>query len=211
MDVGFLLPYLLLVLVLLDEHCAMWLVYFFMIPLLDVMFFVEIPKKECIKDHWNSLCMKMWFPLMLYVSLRIECSYRSMISIGILYNSSLCLSDELNRSDRWFDNLLGVFISDFLGFVYFDNLASILSSVGCQYTMLLHDRLMWHLGGVFICSVMYEYVNWIENKIYRGVEVSHYGLGNYTMFRLRHSNAQLIPTSHMWVLPYLQLRALKIE
>lgn len=205
MDVGLLLPYFLLILTVLEEHSVMWLMFFFIIPLLDVMFYVEIPDKAIMTGYWYKMCAWMWFPLVFYTSCYTECSYSSMISIGILYNSTLCLADEFERSEIWYENLMGDLISDFLGFIRFDYFVSVVRSCWFFYVMASHQRLWWHLGSVFIGSMLYEYVCWVENK-YFSTQLSHYGLGNYSMFRFHHSShSTLLPTSHMWVLFYLFL------
>lgn len=207
MDVGFLLPYLLLLLAILDEHYAVWIMFFFIIPLLDVMFYVEIPNKKMREDYWCRMCMCMWFPLVSYVACFFDCSCRSMVSIGILYNSSLCLADEFHKSRVWCDRAMGDLINDYLGFVSAENILSVVRSGGFLYLMFLQDRLVWHLGAVFIGSALYEYVRWAENNNYSSsLPVSHYGLANYSMFRFHHSKSQLLPTSHMWVGSYLLLQ-----
>jgi hypothetical protein len=199
MDVGFLLPYLLLVLTVLEEHYAVWIMFFFIIPLLDVMFYVEAPNKKTQENYWCGMCMCMWFPLVSYTSCYLECSYRSMISMGLLYNSSMCLADEFQRSGLWAYNAMGDLINDHLGFVNPGHMLSVVRSGVILYLIFIHDRLLWHLGAVFIASFLHEYICWAENTFYPLIDVSHYGLANYSMFRFQHSKSQLLPTSHMWV------------
>ena len=206
MDVGLLLPYFLLVLTVLEEHYAMWFVFFFIIPLLDVMFYVEVPNKVIMTEYWCKMCVWMWFPLVFYTACYTDCSYSSMISIGILYNSTLCLADELERSEAWYENAMGDLISDFLGFVRLDYYVSVVRSCWFFYVMVSHHRLWWHLGSICIGSILYEYVCWAERKSYPIEAVSHYGLANYSMFRFHHSQEQLFPTSLMWIIPYLLLQ-----
>jgi len=204
MDVGFLLPYLLLLLTVLEEHTAMWFMFFFLIPLLDVMFYVDIPDKALVNEYWCKMCMWMWFPLVFYTASYTECSYKSMLSMGILYNTTLCLSDELRRSNAWYDKMLSDLISGYLGFVEMPDVVSLLRSCWFFYMMICRERLVWHLGSVFLGTAFYEYICWVENKYYT-TQLSHYGLANYSMFRFHHSKNQLLPTSHMWVLFYLFL------
>lgn len=206
MDVGLLLPYLLLILTVLEEHYAMWCMFFFIIPLLDVMFYVEIPNKSIMSEYGSKMCVSMWFPLVFYTACYTNCSYSSMISMGILYNSSLCLVDELEQSEKWYENAMGHLISDYLGFVRLDYYVSVVRSCWFFYVMASHQRLWWHLGSVLIGSILYEYVCWAEMKYYPVEAVSHYGLANYSMFRFHHSHEQLLPTSVMWVVPYLFLQ-----
>jgi hypothetical protein len=207
MDVGFLLPYFLLTLVVLEEHYAMWFVFFFVIPLLDIMFYVEIPDKNVFDTYWCRMCMWLWFPLVMYAAYFSECSFQSMISLGVLHNTSLCIADELENSGLWYDHCLKSFIYEFMGFVEF-NYYSFTRSILCFLIMFVNNRLLWYAGSIVIGSVLYEYVCLIENVFYNHdeAETSHYGLGNYTMFRLKHSNTQLLPTSHMWVFPYSFLK-----
>ena len=207
MDVGLLLPYFLLILTVLNEHMSMWFMFLFVIPLLDVMFYVEIPDKALMNEYWCRMCMWMWFPLVFYTACFLDSSYESMISMGILYNSTLCLADEFQKSTKWYDNCMADLIHDYLGFVRLEYFVSVIRSCWFFFVMASHSRLTWHLGSVFIGSLLYEYVCWIENKFY-STQLSHYGLGNYCMFRFHHSNAQMLPVSHMWVIFYLALQQL---
>lgn len=203
MDVGLLLPYFLLVLTVLEEHYAMWFTYFCIIPLMDIMFYVEIPNKSIRTEYSSKMCMWIWFPLVFYTACYTEHSYSSMISMGILYNSTLFLADALDQSDAWYDNTLGDLIGDYLGFVRFEYFLSVVRSFWFFYVMLSYDCLLWHLGSIFVGCVLYEYVSWTERRPYRVETVSHYGLSHYSMFRFHQSDAQLLPTSHMWVMFYL--------
>lgn len=208
MDVGFLLPYFLLTLVVLEEYYAMWFVFFFAIPLLDIMFYVEVPDKDVFDTYWCKMCMWLWFPLVLYAAYFSECSIESMISVGILYNTSLCVAEEMEKSVVWYDHVLEHFINEYMGFVRFD-FYSVSRSVFYFLIMFRNNKLLWHIGSVMIGSILYEYVCLIENVFYNEeTEMSHYGLGNYTMLRLKHSNSQLLPTSHMWVFSYSFLKNL---
>jgi hypothetical protein len=208
MDVGLLLPYFLLILTVLEEHYAVWSMFFFIIPLLDVMFYVEIPDKTIMKEHWCRMCVWMWFPLVFYTACYTNCSYPSMISMGILYNSTLCLADELVCSGAWYEDLMGDLISDFLGFVRLDYYVSVVRFCCFFYVMMSHHRLLWHIGSIFIGSILYEYICWAERRYYPTGTVSHYGLANYSMFRFYHSKDQLLPTSYMWILCHLFLNNL---
>jgi len=207
MDVGFLLPYFLLTLVVLGEHYAMWFLFFFVIPMLDVMFYVEIPDRNVFDTYWCKMCMWLWFPLVLYAAYFSDCSIESMISVGILHNTSLCIAEEMEVSGLWQDHILESFIREFLGFIDF-NYYSVSRSLFYFLVMFRNHRFLWHLGSIMIGSVLYEYVCLIENVFYNHdeLETSHYGLGNYAMFRLKHSNSQLLPTSHMWVFSYSFLK-----
>lgn len=204
MDAGFLLPYLLLILVLLEEHYAVWVLFFFVIPMLDIMFYVEIPDKKVINNYWCRVCMWMWFPMLFYTAYVSGCSLQSMLSMGVLYNSSLCLADELEKSGEWHNKELGYIINDHLGYARLEHFTSVLRSFGFFHLMLLHDKLLWHLGSVFIGSLIYKYVCWVETKSYN-TQVSPYGIANYTMFRLKHTDKQLLPISHMWVFLYMSI------
>lgn len=206
MDVGLLLPYFLLILTVLEEHYAVWLMFFFIIPLLDVMFYVEVPNKSIMAEYWCKMCVSMWFPLVFYTACYTECSYSSMVSMGILYNSTLCLADELERSEKWPDNAMADLICDFMGFVRLDYYVSVVRSCCYFYVMVSYQRLWWHLGSIFIGSILYEYVYWVERRMYPVESISHYGLANYSMFRFHHSHEQLLPTSIMWIVPYLFLQ-----
>lgn len=204
MDVGLLLPYLLLILTVLEEYSAMWFIFFFVVPLLDVMFYVDIPDKALMNEYWCKMCVWMWFPLVFYTAAYTECSYKSMISMGILYNTTLCLSDELRLSGTWHDKVLADLIYDYLGFQVVPNVVSLFRSFCFFYVMICHERLVWHLGSVFLGVALHKYICWVEHKHYTS-QLSHYGLANYSMFRFHHSEDQLLPTSHMWVLFYLFL------
>lgn len=201
MNIGFLLPYLMLTLAVLDEHYAMLSLFFFIIPLLDVMFYVEPDKKALTGNTMGRICSLLWFPLVFYASYFAPCSWQSMVSFGVLHNISLCLADEL--SSTFLDRLFEEIIYDYVGFFRFDHfIVSFTRFMGFLFIMLSKNKLLWHLGSIFIGTLLNEYVNRIENwQYYFKTELSHYGMGNYVMFRCK--NAVLLPTSHMWVLPHL--------
>lgn len=200
MDVGLLLPYFLLSLVMIDEHYAMWFIFFFIIPLLDVMFYVETPNTtELYSDYWYWLCLWMWFPSVVFCMICC-CSptWQSMLSFGVLYNSLLCVGDELKNCP--YGLIMERLISDYLGLIRWQYLSSILRSIGFFYLFLLNKTLLWHLGSVCIGSILYEYVHWIEDQNFQ-YDVSHYGLSNYAMF---HFQGKLLPVSHVWAFFYLK-------
>lgn len=200
MGIGLWLPYMLLALVKLEEDYAMWFLFFFVIPLLDVMFFVRIPDKSILEAGFcHKLPLWVWFPLVFHTACHVGCSYPSMISMGILYNTTLCLADELLQSGAWYDCAVGDLIGDYLGFIRMHNWVSVLRSSWFIYMMWFADRLWWHLGSILVGSLLYEYVCRVEIGDYPPDTVSHYGLANYSMFRFYHSDRQLLPTSHMWV------------
>lgn len=197
MDFGLWLPYVLLALVKINEDYALWFFFFFIIPLLDVMFFVRIPDRPVLAAH--KLPLWLWFPLVFHTACHVGCSYPSMISMGILYNTTLCLADELAQSDSWYDGMMGHLLHDYLGFTRTSHPFSALRFIFFLYTLWSADRLWWHLGSALVGSLLYKYVCWVESRDYPPDTVSHYGLANYFMFRFYYSDRQLLPTSHMWV------------
>lgn len=198
MDVGLLLPYLLWALVLIDEHYAMWFIFFFIIPLLDVMFYVETPTiNEFCTDYWFWLCIWMWFPSVFFCMMNSSFSWQNMFSLGILYNTLMCVADELTHCP--YGHIMERMIGDYLGFVRIESVSSVLRSIGFFYIFILNDHLLWHLGSIAIGSLLYEYVHWIENQEF--ASVSHYGLSNYAMF---HFHGKLLPISHVWAFFYLE-------
>lgn len=206
MDVGLLLPYFLWALVALEEHYAMWFLFFFVIPLLDVMFYVPIPDKTVLAAGLcHRMCAWIWLPLVVFTACYIPPSIAGMVSMGVLYNTTLCLADELELSSFWLDRVLADLIGDYLSFDRMDDLVSVVRSFGFCLAMWSHHRLCWHVGSVLVGSLLYDYVCWVEWNDYHDYTVSHYGLANYSMFRLYHSDEQLLPTSHMWVLFLLAL------
>lgn len=208
MDSGFILPYFMLMLVSLEEHYAMWFFYFFVVPLLDTFFYIHVPDKDVLNSYWCRFSMWIWFLLLAHTAFTSTCSFNNMVSMGVLYNSALCIASEMKQSGKWHNQLLELVIHDFLGFAR-AHILSATQSFLFFYLLLLHNRLFWHLGSVLIGSMLNRYVYWVENKFRHCKESSHHGLANYCMFRLRHSDTQLIPISHMWVFLYLQLHKLE--
>lgn len=191
---------MLLALVKLEEDYAMWFLFFFIIPLLDVMFFVRIPDKSILEASvWHKLPLWLWFPLVFHTACHLGCSYSSMMSMGILYNTTLCLANELIQSNASYDYVLGDLIGDYLGFIRMHNWVSVVCSSWFFLHMWAANRLWWHSGSLLIGSLLYKYVYQIEIRDYPPNTVSHYGLANYSMYRFYHSDRQLLPTSHMWV------------
>lgn len=200
MNTGFLLPYLMLSLVVLGEHYAMWLLFFLIIPLLDVMFYVEPDKDVLVRTKMGMFFSFLWFPLVFYASYFSPCSWQSMVSFGILNNTTLCLADEFAISEGLYNRFFEDIIYDYAGFFRADHfICSFIRFIGFLLLMLDNNKLLWHLGSIIVGTLLNEYVNRIENwQYYFKSDLSHYGLGNYVMFRCK--NAVLLPTSHMWVL-----------
>lgn len=200
LNTGYLLPYLLLVLVILDEPEALWFVFFFVIPLLDVMFFIDIPPKNSLlgDNIIHRLCARMWFPLVLYASFIVPVSWGSMVSMGVLLNTSLCLADEMSLSFSMIDEWTEGIICDYMGFFNLDSVFySVTRFIAFVLFMWNNNRLFWHIGSIFVGTALYEYVNRVEYWKYPDMKLSTYGFGHYAMFRC--NNAVLLPTSHMWV------------
>lgn len=191
------MPYMFLALVKLEEDYALWFIFFFIIPMMDVMFFVSIPDKPVQAAH--KLPVWLWSPLVFYTACHVKCSYPSMISMGILYNTTICLADEMTKSDVWYEEELGHLLNDYFGFITTNHPVPVLRFVLFVYIMWATDRLWWHLGSIVVGSLLYQYVCWSESRDYSPDTVSHYGLANYSMFRFYHPDRQLLPTSHMWV------------
>lgn len=199
MNIGILLPYLILSLAVLDEHYAMWFVFFFLIPLLDVMFYVEPVKNVLIDSTMGWLSCILWFPFVFYSAYFTSCSWQSMVSFGILNNITLCLADEFALSTKVYHKLLEDIIYDYIGFFRVDHfISSFIRFIGFLLLMLDNNKLLWHLGSIIVGTLLNEYVNRVENwQYYFKSEPSHYGIGNYVLFRCK--NAVLLPTSYMWV------------
>lgn len=192
------LPYLWLVLVALEEYEALWLCFFFLVPLLDVMFYVETPPTTHWKYPIHRLLVWVWFPLVCCLSYTAPVSWKSMVSVGVLHNISLCLADELAVSGSVYDRWLEDLICDFMGFFRMDSLVCSLARFGVFLLLTLDtQRLFWHLGAILVGTMLYEYVNRVECAIYPNTtKLAQYGLGHYAMFRCQE--AALLPTSHMW-------------
>lgn len=190
-----LLPHFLLGLALLDEHYAMWLIFFSIVPMLDTVFFVEVPSAGWLRTNaWARLCAWSWLPLLLYAACGgLSATWQSMISTGIAYNASLCLADELHAAGH--ERLPG-FLCDFLGLFCFDSHLSVATALASWCLMWHRQRLLWHAGAVGLGFLLKEHVDRVDEDAALHGDGDHYGLCHYALFRFFHGN--LLPASYMW-------------
>lgn len=201
MSIGLLLPYFLLVLVLLEEHYAMWFIFFFIIPLLDSMFYIEPPDKELLHPVWYRICTSLYFPSVFYSLCCSSFSLQNIFSFGILNNTLLCFADNMEYTHP-FDEFLQDFIFDFMGFLRHPYKIALIRTICFLLFFVYNNNLILYLGSIFLGSVFYEYIQWVDHKFYpTNVELSYYGLADYTMFRFEPHH---LPCSPFWVLFFME-------
>jgi hypothetical protein len=122
MNIGFIIPYVLLGLMMIEEYQAILLILFFIIPLMDSLFYFEIPKSQTLSDSFiNRVMFILYFPSFLYVSsildtTILEKSISSMICMGILYNTLIYCSQELQNNLTYVESVVGQVITEFIGY-----------------------------------------------------------------------------------------------
>lgn len=187
-------PYVLLLLVLLDEHYAMWLLYFFIIPLWDIFFYVEPPHKLSINHTWYKLCTTLWFPAVFYSLSHSFFSLKSVISFGILNNTLLCFSDNLSSSST-FDQLLQNIVYD-----YMIMQVSMPNTILFFLFFLYTNNLALYIFSIILGTFFYEYFQSIKNYPYpETIPLDYYGLSDYVLFNFQ---PQKLPTCPLWCIFY---------
>lgn len=191
-----LLPHLLLGLAVLDEHYALWLIFLVIIPMIDTVFFVGVPSADLLlSDAWTQGCAWSWPICLFYAACRSTPSWQSMLSFGMMHNTALCLADELDHTAR--GRVMSNAICDFLGLFHIYSPFSVLRTLSVYALMWHQGKLLWHVGAIGVGFLLNEYVSWVDTTTHDHLELDHYGLSHYAMFRFFRN--KLLPASYMWV------------
>lgn len=196
-----LLPHFLLALVVLDEHYAMWLTCFLIIPMLDTVFFVQVPPADQLRSNtWAQLCAWSWPLCLFFAACRATPTWQAMLSFGVMHNTALCLADELSMLGRSYEKALAHAICDFLGLFDVDSPVSVLRTLSVFFLMWSEGKILWHVGAIGAGFLLNDYVFWVDNNDYSFYALDHYGLSHYAMFKFNHE--KLLPASYMWAFFY---------
>lgn len=197
MNVGYLIPYCLLFLFRIEEFMAVLWIVLFVVPLLDVFFYVETPHRSCIDNYWPKLCVWMWFPCFLQVMMTAPTTYISALCASVLYTISMNTARELTQSKKAYEKIMAMFICDFTGesiYMY----TNWTGSITIFLWMFLCSRLWWHVAVCIGGNLLNYYLIQMEKYSWE-TECSSYGIGNYMFYRLGKNNKQGIPASYMWL------------
>lgn len=193
-----LLPHFLLALSVLDEHYALWLIFFSVVPMLDTVFYVEVPQADRLRaSAWAQMCAWSWSLCFFLAAWHATPTWQSMLSFGITHNTALCLADELMIVGRFRDEVLARAIYDFAGLFRINSPVSVLRALSVFIFMACGGKLLWHTGAIGIGFLLHDYVSWVDKNDFKHHALDHYGLAHYALFKTFHG--KLLPASYAWV------------
>lgn len=206
MDVVFVLPYVLLFFMWIEDYKSMFTLCLLTVPLLDTFFYVETPDYHALDRYFPKLCMWMWFPCMFPIVFYTQPTILSMFALGLLYTIAINVSAELIIRPMHYESYMAkIIIFTICDPLQIYNPTKTMLIWLIDYYVLETERLLWHYGACIIAYLFHYGIHVMESTKWKNIDYSDYGLGNYMLYRLQHKNSQLLPSTYIWF-PFIYLK-----